>query len=291
MKQKKLGDILYVFTDEPYEITEDTDASIVYVQAHSKEGFEALNPDLTFKKINYNVFTVKDPEWKEYLIAQDEESQEPSENPVTPDPTPTPTPVEFEPTTYSFVSFDPTGETEYATGKAQTTADTGNGRTKIQVTENSVEGFVGNYYWISSSAQAADDTLYPLYSTSDDNIGVGISVKIYAEGQIPSNADPVEPTPSESTEYNFISYDTTNNTEKQNGKFTLVPNTAIDGKIEITITEATEHDQSDMFWLEVGNSYWINDSYVADSNNIYDVYIEVNGSTPGIGIKVISIAE
>ncbi len=207
MKQKKLVDILYVFTDEPYEITEDTDASIVYVQAHSKEGFEALNPDLTFKKINYNVFTVKDPEWKEYLITPDGDNSqaEPSENPVDPDPSPVdPDPVEPEP-----VEPEPTPT----------------------------------------------------------------------------------PTPSESSEYNFISYDTSDKTiEKQNGKFTVVPNTAVDGKVQITVTEATEPGPSDMFWLTTGNSYWISDSYVADSNNIYDIYVEVNGSAPGIGIKIISIA-
>lgn len=217
MKQKKLGDILYVFTDKPYEITEDTDASIVYVQAHSKEGFEALNPDLTFKKINYNVFTVKDPEWKEYLITPDGDNSqaEPSENPVDPDPSP----VDPDP-----INPDP-------------------------------------------------DPVNPDPEPSQD-------------------PDPVIPDPNQPvlTECNFISYNTTSNEERQNGKFTYYTNTSVDGLVQITITEASENNSEDMIWLVEQQGYFISDTFVADDNEIYPIYMNVGGSPTEIGIKVISIA-
>lgn len=79
---------------------------------------------------------------------------------------------------YNFTSYDPTGETEYATGTAKETGEKADNRMEIEVLTNSVEGFVGNKYWLTDEAVADGTTLYPLYETSESVDSVGISVKI-----------------------------------------------------------------------------------------------------------------
>lgn len=82
---------------------------------------------------------------------------------------------------YNFTSFDPTGTTEYATGTAKETGEKADSRMEIEVLTNSVEGFVGNKYWLTDEAEADGTTLYPLYETSEAVESVGISVKITEE--------------------------------------------------------------------------------------------------------------
>lgn len=79
---------------------------------------------------------------------------------------------------YNFTSFDPTGTTEYATGTAKDTGERADNRMQIEVLTNSVDGFVGNKYWLTDEAVADGTTLYPLYETSESVDSVGISVKI-----------------------------------------------------------------------------------------------------------------
>ena len=79
---------------------------------------------------------------------------------------------------YNFTSYDPTGETEYANGTAKLTGEKADNRMEIEVLTNSVDGFVGNKYWLSDEAVANGETLYPLYETSESVDSVGISVKI-----------------------------------------------------------------------------------------------------------------
>lgn len=79
---------------------------------------------------------------------------------------------------YNFTSFDPTGTTEYATGTAKLTGEKADSRMEIEVLTNSVDGFVGNKYWLTDEAVADGTTLYPLYETSESVDSVGISVKI-----------------------------------------------------------------------------------------------------------------
>ena len=73
MKQKKLGDILYVFDVNPYEITSDTDAEVVKVQEESFAGFIEMNPSLAEKivKYNYHTMCVNVPEWAPYVEQED----------------------------------------------------------------------------------------------------------------------------------------------------------------------------------------------------------------------------
>ena len=54
MKQKKIGDILYVYSTTAYEITEDTDAEVIKIQLECIPAYEALNASLKdkFEPIN-----------------------------------------------------------------------------------------------------------------------------------------------------------------------------------------------------------------------------------------------
>lgn len=63
MKQVKVNNTLYVLDTEAYEITQDTDAGIIFVPEDSYADYVELNPDLTLTKYNYNMFRVTTPEW------------------------------------------------------------------------------------------------------------------------------------------------------------------------------------------------------------------------------------
>ena len=90
---------------------------------------------------------------------------------VTPEP-------EFEPVTYNFTSYaDAEKQEEYATGTAETTGVESNGYSQIEVLTNSVDGFVGNKYYITSDANADGSTAYELYSDAGTT-GTGIYVTI-----------------------------------------------------------------------------------------------------------------
>lgn len=69
MKQKKIGDILYVYSTTAYEITEDTDATVIKIQEECIPAYAALNASLVskFSPINYKLFCVRHPEWADYL--------------------------------------------------------------------------------------------------------------------------------------------------------------------------------------------------------------------------------
>lgn len=77
MQQKKLGNILYVFDVNPYEITQDTDAEIIKVQEESYNGFLEMNQSLAEKivKYNYHVICVNTPEWAPYVEQEDPQEQ------------------------------------------------------------------------------------------------------------------------------------------------------------------------------------------------------------------------
>ena len=82
----------------------------------------------------------------------------------------------FIPTTYSFTSYSPDDdEIVYATGTVVTTGNTSNGYTEVEVTDNSIDSFIGNKYWIISSAQPGQ--FYDLY-TDAGTTTAGIRVKI-----------------------------------------------------------------------------------------------------------------
>ena len=81
MTQKKIGDELYVFKQEAYEITADTDATVIYVQLELVDAFKALNSSTVnakIKPINYNLFQVTKPIYADYINADDPEPDGPT---------------------------------------------------------------------------------------------------------------------------------------------------------------------------------------------------------------------
>lgn len=63
MKQVKVNDILYVMDTEAYQITADTDASIIYVPEDYFNDYVALNPTLELTRYNYHTIRVTKPEY------------------------------------------------------------------------------------------------------------------------------------------------------------------------------------------------------------------------------------
>ena len=80
MTQKKIGNDLYVFKQEAYKITQDTDAEKIFIQLELVDAFKALNKELASKivPINYNLFQVTKPIYADYINADDPVSQTPS---------------------------------------------------------------------------------------------------------------------------------------------------------------------------------------------------------------------
>lgn len=88
--------------------------------------------------------------------AEGDESPEPTS---TPDPEP-----EFTPVVYAFTSYsDAEKTTEWGTGTVETTGVESNGYSEVEVKTNSIDGFVGNKYYIISSAKT-DGTVYELFT-------------------------------------------------------------------------------------------------------------------------------
>ena len=95
--------------------------------------------------------------------------------PVTPEE-----PV-FTPVVYNFESFDSTGAIKYGEGTVQTTGNTSDGRTEVEVltntsTDPNAIDFVGLKFWINSNALVNSDTLYVLYDSEGNNTGIKVKV-------------------------------------------------------------------------------------------------------------------
>ena len=85
MTQKKIGNDLYVFKQEAYEITQDTDAEKIFIQLELVDAFKALNEELASKivPINYNLFQVTKPIYADYINADDPEPDQVAQTPST----------------------------------------------------------------------------------------------------------------------------------------------------------------------------------------------------------------
>lgn len=85
MQQKKIGNDLYVFKQEAYEITQDTDAEKIFIQLELVDAFKALNKELASKivPINYNLFQVTKPIYADYINADDPEPDQVTQAPST----------------------------------------------------------------------------------------------------------------------------------------------------------------------------------------------------------------
>lgn len=73
MTQKKIGNDLYVFKQEAYEITADTSATTIYVQEELVPAFKTANASLAskIKPINYYVIVATKQPWGDYINADD----------------------------------------------------------------------------------------------------------------------------------------------------------------------------------------------------------------------------
>ena len=122
-----------------------------------------------------NYYWVK-PDNKVYEFSVEErkwvESEELTYTPKDEEETPVePVEPEFTPVEYTFISYgDAAGEREYARGKVETTEDKKEfdsvEYTGVKVTENSIEGFVGQTFYIVSDAVAG--TIYQLYNAEGE---------------------------------------------------------------------------------------------------------------------------
>ena len=85
MTQKKIGNDLYVFKQEAYKITQDTDAEKIFIQLELVDAFKALNEELASKivPINYNLFQVTKPIYADYINADDPEPDPVLQTPST----------------------------------------------------------------------------------------------------------------------------------------------------------------------------------------------------------------
>lgn len=86
------------------------------------------------------------------------------------------------PEIYNFTSYgDEEGTSEWGSGTVETTGVESNGYTQVKVLTNSTDqSFVGQKFYISSNAEADDNTLYQLYSDAGTT-ATGIYVKISEE--------------------------------------------------------------------------------------------------------------
>lgn len=90
-------------------------------------------------------------------------------------------PITLTRTIYNFTSYDSsTKDNEWGTGTAKQTGVTSGDYTQIEVITNSVDGFVGNKYYIISDAETDGTTTYQLYEDAGTT-GTGIYVTITVE--------------------------------------------------------------------------------------------------------------
>lgn len=78
MKQKKIGTDLWVFDTSAYQITKDTDSSVIYIQGECMKEFKAVNSSTLYPKMkeyNYKTLLAQKPAWGDYIYA-DEEKQD-----------------------------------------------------------------------------------------------------------------------------------------------------------------------------------------------------------------------
>ena len=79
---------------------------------------------------------------------------------------------------YNFTSYSADGETEYATGVAETTGNTktfnGQEYTEVEVKENTIPEWVGMKFYIISTAQSGQK--YDLYDQNGGEVGVKVMI-------------------------------------------------------------------------------------------------------------------
>lgn len=94
--------------------------------------------------------------------------------------------------TYGFTSYaDAQGTTEYGTGRVKKTGQESDGYTEVEVLSNSYDpSFVGQKFWVISTANANNTDIYQLYSDAGQT-AVPLYVKISYGGYISKFIDPL----------------------------------------------------------------------------------------------------
>lgn len=109
---------------------------------------------------------------------------DPAEQTPTPEPEPEPEPQEPEKVSYDFTSYSADGNTEYATGVAETTGTKqtfGNVEyAEIEVKENTVAEWLGRKFFIQADAVADGTTKYPLLDAEGNSAEVVVTVTPHA---------------------------------------------------------------------------------------------------------------
>ena len=96
------------------------------------------------------------------------------------EPEPEPEPQVPEKVSFNFTSYSADGETEYATGVAETTGETKTFNeqqyVEVEVKENSIADWVGRKFYIIDDAVADGTTKYPLYDAEGQEAGVLVAI-------------------------------------------------------------------------------------------------------------------
>ena len=102
-----------------------------------------------------------------------------------PQPEPEPEPQGPEKVSYNFTSFSADGQTEYATGVAETTGEKktfgGQEYIEVEVKENSIPEWVGRKFYIIATAAADGETKYPLYDAEGNEAGILVTIAPLAD--------------------------------------------------------------------------------------------------------------
>lgn len=169
---------------------------------------------------------------------------------------------------YTFNSYgDAAGTISWGTGTVKTTGIENRGLTEVEVITNSPEeSFVGQKFFITSSAKTDNTTIYPLY-TNIDKTKAGIYVTI---GE------------TEKTVYSFTSYaDTEGETEWGSGTVKL---TGVTSK-GYTQVEVVTNSPEESF---VGQKFYIASDVDADNTTIYQLYTDAGTTSANIYVKISS---
>lgn len=136
---------------------------------------------------------------------------------------------------YAFTSADPTDtSTVWATGKVAVISS-GNGKTKVKVIENSVDGFVGKIFVLGTDSADAD-TFYTLYE-ADGTTEAGVKVKVGSQdGYAMIDVDYT----GQSAKVTAVAYDA------DNAEFTVTIDTALGTALSegIILVEAAGNESS-----------------------------------------------
>ncbi|MBQ6964677.1 MAG: leucine-rich repeat protein [Bacteroidaceae bacterium] len=174
-------------------------------------------------------------------------------------------PVEATPGVYSFTSYG-VNFNQLATGTV--TAEQTEDVTAVEVVTNSVEGFVGNTYYLDPAAAAEDGKYYELYNDEDLENATGIFV------QIGEKTEAVEES------YAFTSYDS-----EQDGNQYATGTVSVEDVKAIEVTVVTNSIEADPTF--VGKKFYLaGDVEVGDEvyplytdktlKTVADIYVTIN---------------